>query len=144
MKDLQKKSGVSGKKKRYKEEINAFLGSGTEFEGKLTFEGAVRLDGKFSGEIHSNGVLIIGEKAVVHADIQADVVLVCGEIHGTINAKTRIEAYFPARIYGDTHSPVLVFGEGVAFQGTSHMTEKAEGFREVESREPHPSEEPSL
>jgi cytoskeletal protein CcmA (bactofilin family) len=95
---------------------------GTEFEGKLTFEGAVRVDGKFTGEVHSNGMLIIGEKAIVRADIQAGVVLVRGETQGTINAKIRIEAYSPAKIFGKIYSPILVFGEGVIFQGTSHMS----------------------
>lgn len=124
-----------GKKKRHKEEINTILGWGTEFEGKLTFEGAVRVEGKFTGEVQSNGMLIIGEKAVVQADIRAGVVLVRGEAHGTINAQTRIEAYSPAKIFGDLHSPVLVFGEGVIFQGTSHMTGESQITGEVATPE---------
>ncbi len=125
-------SSLSNKKKQ-KEEINTLLGLGTEFEGKLTFEGAVRVDGKFTGEIHSNGIFIIGEKAVVRAKIQAGVVLIRGEAHGTITAKTRIEAYSPAKIYGDISSPILLFGEGVIFQGTSHMSGDLERMGEVES-----------
>ena len=101
----------------------------------MTFEGAVRVDGKFTGEVHSNGMLIIGEKAIVRAKIQAGVILVRGEAHGTINAKNRIEAYSPAKIYGDLYSPVLVFGEGVIFQGTSHMSGEPEKIGEVESPE---------
>jgi cytoskeletal protein CcmA (bactofilin family) len=99
------------------------LGRGTEFEGKLTFEGTVRVDGKFTGEIHTEGMLVIGEKAVVQAEIQAGVVMVKGEARGTIRAQNRIEAYAPARIYGDLHAPVLVLGEGVVFHGTSRMTD---------------------
>jgi cytoskeletal protein CcmA (bactofilin family) len=114
------------RKRKSKEEINALLGWGTEFEGKMTFEGAVRVDGKFTGEVQSKGMLIIGEKAVVRAEIQAGVVLVHGEAHGTISAKSRIEAYPPARIYGDIYSPILVLGEGVIFEGTSHMTGEPE------------------
>lgn len=114
-------------KKKHKEEINAFLGFGAEFEGKLTFEGAVRVDGKFSGEVQSNGMLIIGEKAFVRAEIQIGILIIRGEVQGTVHAKTRIEAYSPAKIQGDLHSPILVFGEGVAFHGTSHMTEEPEG-----------------
>jgi len=125
---LGKGLDLSKKEKKQKEEINALLGWGTEFEGKLTFEGAVRLDGRFTGEIQSNGMLIIGEKAIVRAEIQAGIVVVRGETHGTISAKTRIEAYAPAKIYGDIHSPVLVFGEGVLFEGTSHMID--EGTKE--------------
>jgi len=101
----------------------------------LTFEGAVRIDGKFTGEVHSTGMLIIGEKAMVRANIQAGVVLVRGEAHGAINAKNRIEAYSPAKIYGDLYSPVLVFGEGVIFQGTSHMSGEPEKIGEVEPPE---------
>lgn len=109
-------------KRKHKEEISTILGSGTEFEGKLAFEGAVRVDGKFTGGVQSSGMLIIGEKAVVRAEMRVGVVLVHGEVHGTIIAQSRIEAYSPARIYGDIYSPVLVLGEGVIFEGTSHMT----------------------
>ena len=101
----------------------------------MTFEGALRVDGKFTGEIHSNGMLIIGEKAIVRAEIQAAVVLVRGEAHGTISAQSRIEAYSPARIYGDLHSPILVFGEGVIFQGTSHMSGEPEKIERTGSSE---------
>lgn len=123
-------------KRKNKEEINTLLGWGTEFEGKLTFEGAVRVDGKFTGEVQSNGMLIIGEKAVVRAEIQAGIVLVHGETHGKISAKSRIEAYSPARIYGDIYSPVLVLGEGVIFEGTSHMTGESEGMGKAENLTP--------
>lgn len=123
-------------KRKNKEEINTLLGWGTEFEGKLTFEGAVRVDGKFTGEVQSNGMLIIGEKAVVRAEIQAGIVLVHGETHGKISAKSRIEAYSPARIYGDIYSPVLVLGEGVIFEGTSHMMGESEGTGKAENLTP--------
>jgi cytoskeletal protein CcmA (bactofilin family) len=113
-------------KRKAKDEINGLLGWGTEFEGKMTFEGAVRVDGKFTGEVQSKGMLIIGEKAVVRAEIEAGVVLIHGEAHGTINAKSRVEAYPPAKIYGDIYSPILVLGEGVVFEGISHMTGRPE------------------
>ena len=81
----------------------------------------MRADGKFIGEIRGEGILIVGEKGVVQAEIQAAVIIVRGEVRGTIRARDRIEAYAPAKIYGDLYSPILVFGEGVIFQGTSHM-----------------------
>ncbi|MGE5252617.1 MAG: bactofilin family protein [Planctomycetaceae bacterium] len=117
------------------EEINALLGGGTEFEGKLSFEGAVRIDGKFTGQIRGEGTIIIGEKGKVQAEIEAGVVMVRGEVRGIIHAKNRIEAYAPAKIFGDLHAPVLVFGEGLIFEGTSHMT----GDLEKEDRNMAPS-----
>jgi cytoskeletal protein CcmA (bactofilin family) len=67
-------------------------------------------------------MIIIGEKGKVQAEIEAGVVMVRGEVRGIIRAKNRIEAYAPAKIFGDLHAPVLVFGEGLIFEGTSHMT----------------------
>lgn len=130
---------MSGNKKDQKEEINTLLGVGTEFEGKLSFEGAVRIDGKFTGEIQSGGMLIIGEKAVVRAEIQAGVILIYGEARGRLTARNRIEGYAPAKIFGEIHTPVLVFGEGVIFEGTSHMIENPpeipkEGYSSKEKR----------
>ena len=130
------------RKKKHKEEISAILGWGTEFEGKLAFEGAVRVDGKFTGGVQSSGMLIIGEKAMVRAEIQVGVVLVHGEVHGTINAQSRLEAYSPARIYGDIYSPILVLGEGVVFEGTSHMTGDLRDTGNEEHTSPHESRNP--
>ena len=50
-------------------EINTLLGSGSEFDGKLTFEGTVRIDGTLRGEVFSDDVLVVGEGAVVEADV---------------------------------------------------------------------------
>jgi cytoskeletal protein CcmA (bactofilin family) len=61
--------------------------------------------------------------------------MVRGEVRGIIRAKNRIEAYAPAKIFGDLHAPVLVFGEGLIFEGTSHMT----GDLEKEDRNMAPS-----
>jgi len=50
-------------------ELNALLGRGSEFDGKLTFEGTVRIDGTFTGEITTSDTLIVGEGAKVQGDI---------------------------------------------------------------------------
>ena len=52
-------------------EVTTLLGRGSEFEGKLSFEGTVRIDGKLAGEIFSDDVLIVGEGAEVSAEIDA-------------------------------------------------------------------------
>ena len=131
---LEKEETVLKKKHNPGEEINALLGGGTEFQGKLSFEGAVRIDGAFSGEITGKGMIIVGEKGRVQAEIAAGVVMIRGEVQGTVRAKERIEAYAPAKIWGDLHSPVLVFGEGVVFEGTSHMTGVSAEEKDLQSK----------
>ena len=105
-------------------EINAFLGKGTDFDGKLTFEGTVRLDGKFSGEIFSPGILIIGESAIVDANINVNTLIVSGKLTGNIDAKARVEIHAPGKLYGNINSPVLVIDEGVIFEGSCRMETK--------------------
>ena len=99
-------------------EITALLGRGTRFEGKLHFEGRVRIDGEFKGEIQSSDILIIGEGADVQGEIDAGTVIIKG---GTVNANVRaaqsIELYVPAKVNGTLHSPEIFMDKGVQFSG---------------------------
>lgn len=102
-------------------DLNALLGRGSEFEGKLTFEGTVRIDGKFSGEISTNDILVIGEGAKVQAEINAGSVVINGEVQGNIRAKTSIELHQPAKVKGNLETPMLSIDKGVIFEGSSKM-----------------------
>lgn len=101
--------------------VNSFLGRGCEYDGKLSFEGTVQIDGRFTGEIVSSDVLIIGEGAEVHAEIDVAVVIISGSVEGNITARSRIEMRSPARLLGNIVSPVVVMEEGVFFEGTCRM-----------------------
>ena len=102
--------------------VTGFLGSQTEFTGKLSFSGVVHLDGTFRGEIISRGTLVVGSESVVHAQIHANVLKISGEIHGDLNATEKIELYPPAKVYGNIRTPSLVVEEGVVFEGTCRMS----------------------
>ena len=115
-----------------KDEINAFLGVNTEFEGKLSFTGAVRVDGRFKGEIITKGTLIVGELAVIESNVYASHIIVNGEIRGNVTAEERMEIHASGKVSGNIQTPVLVINEGVVFNGNCSMekpielTEKAE------------------
>ena len=103
-------------------EITALLGRGTRFEGKLYFEGRVRIDGMFKGEIKSDDTLIIGDGAEVHAEIDVATVIVRGGIvHGNVRATQAIEIHAPGRLVGNIQSPSLYIERGVEFQGSCRM-----------------------
>jgi len=102
-------------------EITTLLGRGSEFEGKLTFEGTVRIDGKLSGEIFSEDVLVVGEGAQVNAEIDVGVIIVEGNVTGNIRAKRAVELHAPARVKGNIETPSLYIDKGVTFEGFSKM-----------------------
>ena len=103
------------------DEINAFLGGDTEFEGKLSFRGAVRIDGNFKGEIFTEGTLIVGESAIIESTIHVSHIIISGEIRGNIIADKRIEIHAPGRVFGNIQAPIIIMEEGVIFEGNCRM-----------------------
>lgn len=106
-------------------ELNALLGRGSEFDGKLAFEGTVRIDGNFTGEITTSDTLIVGDGARVQAEITCGSVVVHGEVIGNIKATQSIELHKPARVKGDVTTPSLMVEKGVVFEGRSQMESAA-------------------
>jgi cytoskeletal protein CcmA (bactofilin family) len=108
-------------KKKEVEEIKAFLGQGAEFIGKLIFNGSVRIDGNFQGEIFGQGSLVVGEGALVKANIAVKSVYISGDVQGDIEVKEKINIHSKGKFSGDVHTPVFIMEEGAVFDGRSHM-----------------------
>src|SRR5437660_12335354 len=102
-------------------ELNALLGKGSQFEGELLFEGTVRIDGKFSGEIVSTDTLIIGEGAEVKANIKVGTLTCLGDYQGDATAAKAIELKAPAKVRGNLTTASVVIDRGVFFDGTCKM-----------------------
>jgi len=118
-------------KKKEAEEIKAFLGQGAEFIGKLIFDGSVRVDGKFQGEIFGQGSLVVGEGALIQADIAVKSVYISGDVKGNIEVKEKFSIHPTGKFIGDVHTPVFIMEEGAFFDGRSHMAEAAEKKKDV-------------
>jgi cytoskeletal protein CcmA (bactofilin family) len=104
------------------EEIIAFVGKGVEFKGAISYKGTVRIDGRMEGEIQTDGVLIVGEEAVISAKVTAGMVISKGKITGDVAAKQRVRLLAPATLDGSVQTPVFSIEEGVMFNGTCEMT----------------------
>jgi cytoskeletal protein CcmA (bactofilin family) len=102
-------------------DLNALLGRGSEFEGKLTFEGTVRIDGKFTGTIVTGDVLVVGEGAKISAEITCGSIIVHGEVTGNIRAKSSVELHHPAKMRGNVETPSFMIEKGVIFEGQAKM-----------------------
>jgi cytoskeletal protein CcmA (bactofilin family) len=102
-------------------EVNAYLGKGSRVSGKLNFDGTVHIDGQVEGEISAQDTLIVGERAVVTAQISGNTVVIKGQVTGDINARKRVEIRAPGKLYGNIVTPSLVIQEGVVFEGHCSM-----------------------
>ena len=103
------------------EEISAYLGKETVFQGKMTFEGVFRLDGRFEGEIFDSGTLIVGETANVKGKIGLQILVINGRVEGDIYAKARVEIHATGRVYGTLSAPILTINEGGILEGSCKM-----------------------
>ena len=105
-----------------KDEINAFLGSGTVYTGKLDFEGAVRIDGKFLGEINSEGALIIGKDAMVEGHLYVGELFLSGNFTGKANITKRATLHKTGIFKGILCTPALNIEDGAIMDAETHMS----------------------
>ncbi len=101
--------------------VNAFLDKGTRFEGKLSFEGTVRIDGKFVGDIFSQDKLVIGESGEVEGNVEVGSAVISGTFRGELKARERVHVQAPAKFYGTLIAPTLIVTEGVILEGNVRM-----------------------
>lgn len=101
--------------------VTTLLGKGSEFEGKLSFEGTVRVDGKLTGEIFTDDALIVGEGAEVNAEVTVGSIVIQGTVRGNITAKRSVEIHSPGRVRGNINTPSLFIERGVFFDGHCQM-----------------------
>ena len=120
-------------------ELQALLGTGAEFEGKLVFQGRVRLDGRFKGEIRSDDVLILGGTAEVDAAVNVGALIVRGgTLRGDVRASQLVEIYAPAKVQGNIEAPQVYLEKGAVFEGQCTMTQEKPAAAEAaaETRAP--------
>lgn len=108
--------------KKQDKEIKAYMGEDTVFNGTLSFQGTVRIDGKFEGEVITDDTLIVGETGDLSAEIRAGTVICKGKIKGVITAAKRIEIYATSEIQGNIRTPSLFVEAGGIFDGNCDMS----------------------
>lgn len=105
-----------------KADIKAFLGAGSRFEGKLSFDEMVRIDGVFAGEISSTDTLVVGETAEIEGTVNVGALVLSGRFNGDIKATTTVELRAPAQVTGSIETPSLRIEDKVIFNGEIKMT----------------------
>lgn len=118
-----------------RDEINAFLGTGTNYNGKLNFQGAVRIDGNFDGEVDSEGTLVVGKDACVEGVIHVGQIILSGKVIGEVVARDKTVLHKTANLQGNLVTPTLVVEEGAVLEGKVTMTTSAPNTVETEKEE---------
>lgn len=120
------------------------LASDVEIKGNLKFAGEMTFEGKLDGEVQTDGVLSLGDSAVINGNINAQSVVVRGKVNGNINAKEKIEIKAKAELFGDIRATKLVIEEGVTYVGKTEVNpNKVSPSVPPRATEPHKAPEPA-
>ena len=98
-----------------------FLGKGVEIRGKAQFEGTVRVDGYFEGDLTTDDALIVGEQGVVKGSVTSDSLVSSGRVEANVTSKSKVQLLKPAVLIGEVHTGSFTMEEGVYFQGVCDM-----------------------
>ncbi len=98
------------------------MGEDAVFNGSLTFEGTVRIDGRFEGQVVTKDTLIVGETGQLIADISAGTVVCKGKVQGTIVASQKVEIHSTSQIVGTVKTPALYVEVGGVLDGQCDMS----------------------
>jgi cytoskeletal protein CcmA (bactofilin family) len=83
----------------------------------LRCQETVRIDGKLKGKLYCDKSVIVGQSAVVEADVQGDEVIISGSVAGNIVAGRKITLSKTARVVGNLTTPGIVIEEGAKLEG---------------------------
>lgn len=112
------------------EKIETIIGANVVFEGRLSTEGSVRIEGQLQGELSAKGDVVIGETGRIKANVQARHILLGGEITGNVRTGGRLEIGSSGRLIGDVEVASLIIEEGGLLQGNCKMKNGAAAGKE--------------
>ena len=94
------------------------IGAASRFEGALSCQGLIRVEGECSGRLESAGTIVVAAGAAVNADLKAAEVIVAGALEGSIEASRRVHLAPGAKVRAEIRSRAFRLEEGAWFRGT--------------------------
>lgn len=100
------------------------LSQGSLIKGELTFDQMTRLHGRIEGKVVGleGSVIVVGETASVHGEIDGDEVIIDGFVHGDVSGRTKVTVSESGRLIGNVKSPKFEVRFGAHFEGRAHSS----------------------
>ncbi|MDQ7004005.1 MAG: polymer-forming cytoskeletal protein [Ghiorsea sp.] len=116
---FSKKEQKQAKSMKEAQHIDTLIGIHSVFTGNLSFEGAVRIDGRFEGNIQSEqeGTLIVSEGAFIKGEVNVPNLILHGDINGDVRANQSLKIGSKGVLNGDVLYKVLSLAEGASMNG---------------------------
>lgn len=119
------------KKTQKIDEIDTVIGPGTKFNGDIEAIGIVRVDGTFTGNIVTQGDVIIGDNGTVIGIVTARNMIVAGTSNAELNCSGKLEIKSQGRVIGDVFVDSIIIEERAIFKGKCSMNYNQETQKEI-------------
>lgn len=107
------------RKKRKQRTVDTIISEGTTVQGKITHETSLRIDGKVDGEVICYGDVYVGATGFIETRVQANNIIISGEIHGDLFANERVYIQSKGKVNGSVTTKGIVIEEGGVLNGES-------------------------
>ena len=99
----------------------SLLSRDVKIEGEIRGEENLHLDGRIKGAIKLNGDILIGNAGIVEGEIEAENVIIQGQVTGNVIARRQLEIQPSGKLIGDCTARSIDIKEGAVFEGRSNM-----------------------
>ena len=101
----------------------SILGPTIHFKGELSADEDLVINGTIEGSITHMQRLTIGREGTVHANVDAQLVIVEGTMQGDVHAAKSVAVAQTARMIGNITAPTVTIQEGAKFNGSVDMSD---------------------
>lgn len=101
--------------------IDTIIGPSSKLEGKINASGTIKIDGSYTGDIYTEGDVIVGETGVIEGNIFSNNVSISGKVNGNVNCEGLLEVLPCGRLIGDIEVKNISISDGAIFKGKCSM-----------------------
>ena len=99
----------------------SLLSRNVKIDGEIRGEENLHIDGRLKGAVRLNGDVLIGNAGIVEAEIEAENVVIQGEVNGNVTARQQLEIWPSGKLIGNCTARSIDIKEGAVFEGRSNM-----------------------
>lgn len=122
--------------------ISSIIGSDMAVEGNINAKEAVRVEGSVTGDVETEGVLIISSTGKVKGNVKGSNIIIGGSVEGDLSSNGRTEVASTGKVIGNIRTKSLIVDENAVFQGQCSMnTEGLETLTQAASGQETKTEE---
>jgi cytoskeletal protein CcmA (bactofilin family) len=99
----------------------SLLSKNVKIEGEIQGPENLHIEGYIQGSIKLSGDIFVGNTGIVEADVEAQNIVIQGEVNGNVLARQQLEIHPSGKLIGDCTAVSIDIKEGAVFEGRSNM-----------------------